>query len=339
MTINEPRHWRVPESRTMKAFLKRLAATSLPALALALPATPVLAQAAPTAVRHGISEICAGERCTWEKVMTCDGFIEGINFDAEGQMWMVAVVSGRIMRVENGHCVTVAAGSGTPNGAKFAADGRLFVANRTKGIQTLDPATGKVADLFSRSNIGAFKGLNDLVFDPRGGYYFTDPVGSDALAKTGHVYYVAPNKGSTPQVFAGGIAYPNGIAVSPDGQNVYVSEFGENRVLMIPSRDSKDPFGIAYVFARLQGGIGPDGLIVDATGNVYVAHYGAGEIAIFDDHGFPYGSIPLPRDAGLGSTNMAFKDGYLYVTESLKNTVWRVAVKTRGLPRAPNRRP
>jgi gluconolactonase len=286
--------------------------------------------------RHSMNEICTGATCTWEKVVECDGFIEGVNFDDQGRLWMVTIGAGSIVRVENGKCVPVASHVGTPNGAKFAPDGRLFVANRTLGIQTLDPNSGKVTTLFSGTDSGAFKGLNDLVFDPNGGYYFTDPVGSDALSKWGHVYYVAPGKHSKPVVFASGIAYPNGIAVSPDGQNVYVAEFGENRVLMIPSRDSKDPYGIAYVFARLQGGIGPDGVTVDTAGNVYVAHYGAGEIAIFDEHGFPYGVIRLPAEAGLGTTNMAFKDGYLYVSESLKNTVWRVAVKTKGLPAAKN---
>ncbi len=325
------------EAIDMTTVIWRLAA-SLLVLAPAFTPVPAAAQAAAHPSRHEITEICTGDSCTWEKFVTCDGFIEGINFDAKGRLWLVAVVAGKIMRVENGRCVNLAAGAGTPNGAKFSPDGRLFVANRTKGIQTVDPETGETTNLFSRSNIGPFKGLNDIVFDPRGGYYFTDPVGSDALSKSGHVYYVAPDKGSTPQVFASGIAYPNGIAVSPDGQNVYVAEFGENRVLMIPSKDSKDPFGISYVFARLQGGIGPDGVSVDTGGNVYVAHYGAGEIAVFDEHGFPYGIIPLPKGAGSGTTNMAFKDGYLYVTESLNNVVWRIGVRTRGLNEATPRR-
>lgn len=278
----------------------------------------------PRTTQHYTNELCERGKCIWEKVIQCDGFIEGINFDNRGQLWMVSVVAGKILRAENGKCLTVKENFGIPNGAKFAPDGRLFIANRTKGIQVFDPKTGLLTNQFSGTKSSQFKGLNDLVFDAKGGYYFTDPVGSDALNKSGHVYYVSPGQGSEPVVFADGIAYPNGITLSPDGQNLYVAEFGENRILMIPSRDSKDPFGISYVFARLKGGIGPDGLTTDSAGNVYAAHYGAGEIAVFDRQGFPYGTIPLPQDAGLGSTNMAFKDGYLYVTESLKNEVWRV---------------
>jgi gluconolactonase len=224
---------------------------------------------------------------------------------------MVAVVAGTILRVENGQCTPIAINIGTPNGAKFAPDGRLFVTNRTRGIQTVNPETGKTTDVFTGSDIGAFKGLNDLVFVAKWGYCFTDPVGSDALSRSWHVFYVAPGGNSKPVIFASCIAYPNGIALSPDDQNVYVAEFGENRVLMIPSHDSKDRFGISYVFARMQGGIGPYGLTVDTDGNVYNAQHGAGEIAIFDKHGFSYGAIPLPKDAGLGTTNMTFNDEFV----------------------------
>ncbi|MER2047657.1 MAG: SMP-30/gluconolactonase/LRE family protein, partial [Solibacillus sp.] len=80
-----------------------------------------------------------------------------------------------------------------------------------------------------------------------------------------------------------------------------------------------------------EGGIGPDGLAVDAEGNLYVAHFQAGEVVVVDANGFKYGTIRLPEDAGTFATNLAFHDGYLYVTESSKNEVWRIQVKKKGL--------
>jgi gluconolactonase len=311
-------------------FLRRIAAASLPALAFAFLLLPAMAQTAPAAPRHDLSEICSGEQCTWEKVVTCDGFIEGINFDDKGRLWMVSVVGGRILRVENGRCVAVGAAGGSPNGAKFAPDGRLIVADRKRGLLSVDPATGKQAVLVAGAPDRPFRALNDLDFDAHGGFYFTDPGGSDALHRTGRVYY-APPGARRPEVFADGVTYPNGVAVSADGQLVYVAEFAENRILAVPSKHSTNPFAVPFVFARLQGGIGPDGLAVDAGGNVYAVHYGAGEVAVFDSDGFPYGTIPLPMGAGLGTTNLTFRDGYLYVAESLTNTVWRVPVKGRAL--------
>ena len=39
------------------------------------------------------------------------------------------------------------------------------------------------------------------------------------------------------------------------------------------------------------------------------------------------GIIKMPADGGRGTTNIAFHDGYLYVTEASRNEVWRVKTK------------
>ena len=41
----------------------------------------------------------------------------------------------------------------------------------------------------------------------------------------------------------------------------------------------------------------------------------------------PLGSIALPAGAGTGTSNLAFHQGWLYITESFNNDVWRVRVK------------
>ena len=86
-----------------------------------------------------------------------------------------------------------------------------------------------------------------------------------------------------------------------------------------------------FIFGQFEGGIGPDGLAVDAEGNLYVAHFQAGEIVILDASGFKIGTIRLPEDAGTFTTNLAFHNGYLYITESSKNEVWRIQVNKEGL--------
>ena len=50
-----------------------------------------------------------------------------------------------------------------------------------------------------------------------------------------------------------------------------------------------------------------------------------------DQNGFKYGAIKLPEDAGTFVTNLAFHDGYLYITESSKNEIWRIKVNKEGL--------
>lgn len=309
--------------------LNLLAVLSMGLAALAI--VPAAAQPAPSAQRHDLSEICAGGDCVWEKHVTCSGFLEGINFDANGTLWMVGYLEGRIIKVQNGECVTVGEQSGFPNGMKIAPDGNLIVADRTGGLQSVDPVTGEREVIHSQYITAQFRGLNDLAFDPQGGMYFTEPYGSDALKPVGRVYYIAPGEGSKPELFLDGVSFPNGIALSPDGNRVFLSEYGQNRIIAAPSKLNPNIFESATVLAQLQGGIGPDGLTVDADGNLYIAHFGAGQVFVLDPQGFPYGIIRLPESAGPFTTNVAIHGGHLYVTEAIQNVVWRLPITRKAL--------
>ncbi len=55
-------------------------------------------------------------------------------------------------------------------------------------------------------------------------------------------------------------------------------------------------------------------------------HFQAGEVIALDSNGFEIGTIRLPKEAGLLATNITFHDGYLYISESSKNEVWRIKV-------------
>src|SRR5947199_6541699 len=80
----------------------------------------------PTKERHSISEIIQpGDK--WEKVAIGHGFMEGINFDRNGNIWMVSPMTGEIMTVQGDKVVTVGEKYNMPVGAKFHKDGRLFI--------------------------------------------------------------------------------------------------------------------------------------------------------------------------------------------------------------------
>jgi gluconolactonase len=284
----------------------------------------------PAKERHTITEIVSKD-AAWEKVTTSTGFLEGLNFDRNGNMWMTGIFSGEIMKFDKNGKSKVVATYGNPNGAKFHKDGRLFIADLNGELYYIDPVSGKRTTITEKFNTEHLRGLNDLVFDDQGGVYFTEPHGSSALNPNGRVFYLPPGEGAKVQLFQENIAYPNGIAISPDGQRVYISEYGKNRIIGAPAMNAKDIYDTPYVFARFEGGVGPDGLAVDTEGNVYVAHYKAGEVVVVDPNGFQFGTIRLPEEAGTYSTNLAFHDGHLYVTESNKNEVWRIKVNKSGL--------
>ena len=278
---------------------------------------------------QGLAAIC-GKTCRPEKFATCHGFLEGAVFDRSGAMWMVAWMAGEVLRVADGKC-TVVGHVAHPNGAKFHPDGRMFITDSREGLLAFDPATGRVSTVKDTYANEHLRGTNDLVFDKAGGVYFTEPYGSDVLKPNGRVFYLPPGPDARLTLVADNIAFPNGIALSPDERTLYVADFARNRILSLPLVAPGRVEGIAFVFAQMEGGIGPDGVMVDAAGNVYAAHFRAGEVVVFDPQGFRYGSIRLPEGAGAMPTNLALHDGWLYITEAEKNEVWRLKTNIPGL--------
>ena len=103
-----------------------------------------------------------------------EGFLEGPNFDANDTLWVVGVASGGVMRIENGTHTVVGETSGLPNGAKFAPDGKLIIADIGGSLFSVDMDTGVRTEIKTEYQGQPLRGLNDLVFDSKGGFYFTE---------------------------------------------------------------------------------------------------------------------------------------------------------------------
>jgi lactonase len=104
----------------------------------------------------------------------------------------------------------------------------------------------------------------------------------------------------------------NGVAPSPDGKDLWITEFGRNLLDRIELVDATTiaPFGsvTAYHFT----GPAPDSMRADADGNFYVAMYAQGRVLVFNKNGIPIGQVLLPgRQEGhnLRSTSMAIRPG------------------------------
>ena len=120
----------------------------------------------------------------------------------------------------------------------------------------------------------------------------------------------------------GGWRFPNGIVLRPGGKTLLVAESKKNRVLEYPVL-APGKVGPEKVFVDLPekkaGQIDnqPDGMCLDADGNLYVAHYGMRQVQVVS----PEGEV-IRRYAGgtLTTSNVAFggKDrDELYVTGAL----------------------
>jgi len=84
-------------------------------------------------------------------------------------------------------------------------------------------------------------------------------------------------------------------------------------------------------FAFLPGGEGPDGMAFDEAGNLYVAHYGGGRVAVFAQSGEMIERIPIP---GAKVTNVAFGGAdrrTLVITDVETASLYQTQVDVPGL--------
>ena len=228
-------------------------------------------------------------------------FLEGPAFDREGNLYCVDVAYGRIFRIDpSGRFDVLVEYDGQPNGIQIHKDGKLYVADRLRGIVAIDPATRDIEFLIHGWNLERFLGPNDLAFTPNGDIYFTDQGMSDFTNPVGRVYRLGRD-GELDQVLSG-LNSPNGIVVDPTGRFLFVALTRANMIIkgMILPDGSLTRVG---TYLHLNGGAGPDGLAMGAGGELVVAHPGIG-IWGFDARGQPICRVDLCE--GSHGTNIAF---------------------------------
>src|SRR5262249_18347302 len=155
----------------------------------------------------------------------------------------------------------------------------------------------------------------------------TDPGRSSLSDPTGRVFRLRADQ-TRPDVILTNVPYPNGIALSPDGSLVYIAATRGNAVWRLMAAAPDPLLPMAGIFLQLSGGLGPDGLAVDAAGRLAVAQAQAGRAYLFSAIGDCLARIRLPR--GLWTTALAFaRDGKaLYIVEAQYGAVWRADIST-----------
>lgn len=226
--------------------------------------------------------------------------LEGAVFDSQGNLYFCDVTGGKVLRLtpENELSEHVVLEGLAPCGLAFGPDGRLFMA--VKNPEGTAGSILAVAGPGSRPEVivSAEKGYlpNDLVFDGKGGLYFSDCKGSSTVTGGG-IVHLAPDGRLTTVI--PDMAQANGVALSPDDAVIWATEYAREQLHKTTVRNATElvPFRshIPYRFT----GRGPDSMRVDADGNVYVAMMSQGRVLIFNPNGFPIGQILLPgRDEG-----------------------------------------
>jgi gluconolactonase len=257
---------------------------------------------------------------------------EGPAFDRQGALFFVNWLTSSIVRLTpDGRAEEWFNTGGIPAGLAFHRDGDLYVADEgdaIHGVLRITPERERFAVVDSYQG-RPLNGANDLVFDPSGVLYFSDPWGSSRENPVGGFYRLFPD-GRLEQLDTG-LAFPNGVGLAPDGSAVYLAETGPNRILRY--RLSPDgTVGPREVFVQLDGGVGPDGMALDVEGRLYVAQYGGGCVNVIAPDGALLDPIPVP---GRNVTNCAFGGPdrrTLVITEVETAALYRVRVRVPGLP-------
>jgi sugar lactone lactonase YvrE len=181
----------------------------------------------------------------------------------EGRLWFANWGTEEIVAVDlDGNAEVVAKGPpGLGWSIDWLPDGRLLVTGR--GLTRMEPDGSMVphADL---SGLGV-DGFNEIVVDGRGNVYVNG--GADFQPGEGEapgiVALVTPD--ASVRKVADGIAFPNGMVVSPDNSTLIVAESFARRLTAF---DIAEDGGLSNrrIWAE---GLGPDGICMDAEGAIW----------------------------------------------------------------------
>lgn len=228
-------------------------------------------------------------------------FLEAPFFDERGDLLVSDVAVGRVFRVTRDRTWTVEhAYDGAPHCMRHLRDGRALVADYYQGLGILN------GDEFAPVSSGLpgvpFLGLSDMASGPDGAFWITDSGRSDLSDPIGRLWRF--DASGELRLVLSNIPYSNGVALSPDGRQVYIAATRANQIWRTSTELPESGSPMVGVFLHLSGGLGPDGLATNAFGWLAIAQAQAGRVFVTDALGDPVAEIRLPE--GLWTTSVVF---------------------------------
>lgn len=232
-------------------------------------------------------------------------FTEGPVWSERGYLLFSDIPAGRIWQwTSDGTCVVFREPSGNSNGLAFDRQGRLLACEHGNRRVSRTEKDGKVVTVAEKFDGKRLNSPNDLAVRSDGSIYFTDPPWGvkpeeRELPYCG-VYRVASD--GTLSLLASDFEHPNGIAFSPDEKTLYVGDDSRKHVRAFDvGRNGRLTNG-RILFQRADDPqFTPDGMKVDARGNLYVTGSASG-LWVISPRGEVLAHVVLPE----GPANCAF---------------------------------
>lgn len=247
-----------------------------------------------------------------------DGHLYAVNFAREGTVGRVTMGDDGSGKAEL--FIELPKGS-TGNGIRFDQSGNMYVADYVgHNVLRIDMNTRAVS-VFAHN--AAMNQPNDIAISATGTLYASDPKWAD---NSGQLWRI--DQDGTTSLLEANMGTTNGVEVSTDEKHLYVNESVQRKVWVY---DLLPDGGVTNKRLLIEfADHGLDGMRCDSEGNLYIARYGAGVVAVVSPAGKLLREIQLK---GQKPTNVAFggDDGKtLYVTLQERGAIETFRVENPG---------
>ena len=232
-------------------------------------------------------------------------FTEGAAWSKDGFVVFSDTPNDKLLKWVPGHAAEVfRENANGPSGNAFDALGRLYTCETRARRVTRTDKTGKIEVLAERWEGKRLNAPAGIAVSKTGNVYFTDPsfgYQSDHRELDFYGVYHIPLKGPM-ELVAKPAGRPHGIALSPNGRILYVSNVDERNIRAYDLDKNGGASGERLLVSGIAGV--PGGITVDEQGNLYVAANG---IAIYNPQGRPIHTIELhdpPSNCAFGEADM-----------------------------------
>lgn len=261
----------------------------------------------------------------WVKENTFTQGVEGPALDEKGNLYAVNFEKqgtiGLVTGKEQAELYVELPEGSTGNGIRFDSQGHMYIADYSAhNVLKVDPESKEISVYAHNASMNQ---PNDIAIAPNGILYASDPNWGNSTGNlwkidlSGTVTIIEKNMGTT-----------NGVEVSPDGKTLYVNESVQRNVFAYDLDENGDASNKRLLISF--DDFGMDGMRCDAEGNLYIARYGAGIVAVVSPSGELIRKVAL---TGQHPTNVAFggKNGkQVFVTMQKRGNIETFMTDTSG---------